>query len=148
MYASNITKEQLLAAAESISVRADVDTMNAAGTRHKVKLYPLPPAEAYTASGRRRKGEKGDAPYQRVSVSIFRNESRVHAVCWHGFRDYFRACFALAPGAIFRTAVDTWRGSEDFESRYRNSAGRNIGSQMAPRAMADACRCSDMGEYE
>jgi hypothetical protein len=69
----------------------------------------------------------------------------VSAVCWHGFRDFFRAVFAQVPEAVFQTAVDTWRGSEDFEARFPASGHRNIGPQIAPVMMADACRCPDRG---
>ena len=63
---------------------------------------------------------------------------RVWAVSWRGHRDFMRAVFALDPNATFRTAIDTWRDSEDFENRHENSGERNIGSMMAPQAYRDA----------
>lgn len=145
MQASNVTRDILARAATSIGVRAEIDTLNAKGTRHRVKLFPLVPDSAFTASGRRHKDERGDAPYQRESVSFYSGGRRVNAVCWHGFRDYFRAVFTEAPDTVFRTTVDTWRGSEDFESRYRESGHRNIGAPIAPVPMCEACRCPDSG---
>ena len=98
------------------------------------------------ASGRRWKDERGDSRYQRTSASImFHEDRRVHAVCWHGFRDYFRAVYMRVPGAVFRTAMDTWKGSEDFEARFRASGHKNIGSQAAPVCAAEACRCPSSG---
>lgn len=145
MYASKVTRETLEHAAYNVGVRADIDTLNSAGTRHRVKLYPDVPARCYTPRGRRRKGENGDAPYQRESVGWGTAGRRVHAVCWHGFRDYFRAVFEKEPDAIFRTSLDTWRGSADFEARFPASGHKNIGPPIAPIPMADACRCPDRG---
>ena len=148
MLANGISREILESAANAIGVKAEIRATSNSGRRFRVKLYPIVPREALTKSGYRRKGECGDAPYQRISASAFSNDRRVHAVCWHGFRDYFRACFSAEPEAIFRTALDTWRGLEDFEARFRNSGGRNVGSQVRPVASAHACRCSESGELD
>ena len=146
MQASGITREQLEQAATQVGVSIETDSKNQKGTRHRVKLYPSVPASAMTKGGRRRKGEAGDAPYQRTSASImFYDNRRVHAVCWHGFRDFFRACFEQEPNAVFRTALDTWKGSEDFEARFAASGHKNIGSQVAPCFAAEACRCGEEG---
>jgi hypothetical protein len=145
MMASKISRETLERAAHEVGVRIEIDTKNAAGTRHRVKLFPDPPPTAYTKGGRRRPGDEGDAPYQRESTSMFTGGRRVHAVCWHGFRDFFRTCYQYEPDAVFRTAVDTWRGSEDFEARYRGSGHHNIGAPICPVSMADACRCPERG---
>jgi hypothetical protein len=145
MRASFISREVLESAAAEIGVRAEIDCLNAGGTRFRVKLFPIVPAEALTASGRRKRGEKGNAPYQRISTSAFSPGRRVHAVCWHGFRDFFRACFRSAPNAVFYTALDTWRGSEDFESRYAASGHKNAGSKFSPVMWAEACECGEEG---
>lgn len=145
MIASGITAAQLQSAAASVGVALDVRTLNEKGTRHRVKVNPIVPSSARTPAGARKRGDKGNAPYQRVSPSMFNSGRRVHAVCWHGFRDFFRACFKLAPAATFRTAMDTWRGAEDFEARFAQSGHRNIGSQMAPMTAAEACACPDSG---
>jgi hypothetical protein len=106
----------------------DVSSLNAKGTRHRVKvnLTHGPDRERYRAI---RYGLNGDR--------------RVNAVCWHGFRDFFRECFSLEPDAVFRTALDTWNGSEDFETRYRQSGWKNIGSQLMPLNAANACDCGE-----
>lgn len=103
-----------------------------------------PPAR--WAGYRRWKDERGDSPYQRISAAVmFREGRRVHAVCWHGFRDFFRAVFKKEPEATFHTALATWKGSKHFEANYRESGHRNIGSQMAPVYAAEACRCGEEG---
>lgn len=141
MEASGITKEQLDSAAASVGVTLDARALNQKGTRWRVKVNPI--TEFHQGP---RGGRKTFRKYQRTSASVMFHEGRkVHAVCWHGFRDFFRAAFALAPQAIFRTAMDTWRGSDDFEARYRTSGHRNIGSQAAPVCAAEACICGEEG---
>jgi hypothetical protein len=97
----------------------------------------------YTCRCRRFKDERGDAKYQRESARS--NGGRVNAVCWHGFRDFFRAVYRVTPDARFATAMDTWRGSADFEARFRDTGHKNIGSQACPVAAAEACRCPERG---
>lgn len=147
MYAKGISKQQLLDAAAQIGIRADVDTLNDAGTRHKVKLYPIVTPDMLTPRGYRkvRNGEKATTKYQRVGVGYMTAGRLVHSVCWHGFRDYFRACFERAPEAVFRTAIDTWKGSADFEARFRASGHRRVGPRIAPVRMASACVCGEEG---
>ena len=142
MLASGICRWELESAAQAIGVTADITEANARGDRWRVKLYPLVPEGAYTKSHYRKKGYRGDAPYQRVSVGYGTAGRRVHAVCWHGFRDFFRACFAYKPDAVFRTALATWKGAADFEARFEETAYKNIGPAIAPVAIADACKCS------
>lgn len=149
MIASGITEDVLESAARAVGVRVELAPLSGSGKRWRVKLYPVVRPDAYTPGGRRRRGPAGDGLYQRVSTSAFSDGSRrVHAVCWHGFRDYFRACFSAEPCAVFRTALDTWRGLADFEARFRASGGRNGGSQVRPVANAAACRCAESGELD
>jgi hypothetical protein len=51
--------------------------------------------------------------------------------------------FEHEPDTVFRTALDTWNGSADFEARFRESGWRNIGSQFMPQNTADACDCGE-----
>ena len=153
MIASNVTHEILESAAKKVGVALVVTTMNQKGTRHRVKVNSAPTDANYRMAtardGRtyqvRFADERGDAPYQRESVGYGSAGRRVSAVCWHGFRDFFRAVYAETPGATFRTAVDTWKNTEDFEARFPASGHRNIGPRIAPVMMADACRCPDRG---
>jgi hypothetical protein len=150
MLASKVSRMTLEWAAEIIGVTAEITTLNTRGTRHRVKLLPSTHGNLYrprTASrparSRRWPDERGDTKYQRQSPS--NDERRVHAVCWHGFRDYFRAVFIIEPDASFRTALATWKGSADFEARFRDSGHHNIGSQAFPVTAAEACRCPEAG---
>lgn len=134
MQARFITREQLELAAADVGVTLDLTTLNNKGDRHRVKVNPSD-----------EKDSDGNRPYQRISASPFGSNRRVAAVCWHGFRDFFRACYALAPDAVFRTAFDTWSGAADFEARYRESGHRNIGAPIAPISACEACVCPDSG---
>ena len=97
------------------------------------------------ANWRRWPDARGDSKYQRESVGYGTAGRRVHAVCWHGFRDYLRAVYKITPDARFHTSLDTWRGSTDFEARFRESGYQNIGPPIAPVAIAEACRCPERG---
>ena len=145
MIASKVSRETLEKAAAEVGVTVVVTALSNSGLRHRVKVSPLVPEECYTKGGYRRKGDAGDAPYQRESVGMYSNERRVNAVCWHGFRDFFRAVYEVEPGAKFYTAMDKWLGSEDFEDRFAASGCRNIGSAYMPVAAAEACRCPERG---
>lgn len=68
---------------------------------------------------------------------------RLTAACWHVHRDFLRALFAMVPSARVKTAVADYRGREGFEKTFPDTAHRNIGSMMAPVAMADACECME-----
>lgn len=135
MIAKGITAEQLRAAAAEVGVQVEISPLNEKGDRHRVKVN----------SGDWKDPETGDRKYQRRSPN---SDRRVAAVCWHGFRDFFRACFRQAPQAVFTTAMDKWEGSDDFEARYRQSGRRNIGSVMQPCRACDACSCPDAGVCE
>jgi hypothetical protein len=137
MRVTNITRDQLQKAANDIGVKVDIESLNKKNDRFRVKVSP----GDY-------KDDDGNRKYQRISASPFQKGRKVHAVCWHGFRDFFRACFEQEPNAVFKTMLDTWNGSQDFESRYRLSGRRNIGTQMKPVAMCQACACPDSGEAE
>ena len=140
MTASKVSNEILERAAMYVGVDARIYSVSP--TRHRVKLFPIVPVSARTPKGYRRKGEDGNAEYQRVSAT----GRRINAVCWHGFRDYFRAVYSMEPNARFQTGIATWNGSEDFEARYRETGLRNIGSIMFPFYFAEACVCREAGE--
>jgi hypothetical protein len=163
MIASHVTLPVLVNAANDIGVRLESSSMSP--NRHRVKLYPDTPAELYRPACKRCRERqesrewdeggfihqcrcrrwpdaRGDAKYQRSSVS---SGNRVHAVCWHGFRDFFRAVYRVEPDARFATAMDTWKDAADFEARFRETGHRNAGSQMCPISAAEACRCPESG---
>ncbi len=140
MIASKVSESTLRTAASEIGVSVEIKKLNMRGDRFQVKVNPDRAHDIVSYGPRGAK--KTRRKYQRTRVNAgvyYREDAKVHAVCWHGFRDYFRACFRLEPNAVFATAYDTWNGSEDFENRHRASATRNIGSQMYPKCAADAC---------
>lgn len=142
MQASNVSASTLREAAEAVGVSVDIHTLNAKGTRHRVKVNPGAKEPILGPRG----GKIGTThKYQATSRSVFRQGRRVHAVCWHGFRDYFRAVYAIEPDAVFRTALDTWRGSRDFEARFADSGHRNVGAPIMPISACEACECPDSG---
>lgn len=121
--ASNVRLETLMAAAEEVGVSLDT---SAKGRQFRVKVNP---------------GAKPNR-YQRINAITGR---KVNAVCWHGFRDFFRAVYRIEPNARFVTAVDTWSGSADFEARFRASGYRNVGTLTYPVQAIDNCTCPDSG---
>ena len=130
MQAKNISRGVLERAAIACNVSVDLRPLNKAETRWQCKVNPP---------------INGDPnPYPRVSWQ----GRRVHAVCWHGFRDFFRECYKFAPDATFRTGLDTWKNSDDFEARYRESGTRAGGPPINPLRHCDLCTCPDAGTPE
>ena len=142
MQVKGLTEQQLRDAATEVGVDLDMDLIR---PEHwsRVKVLPLVTVDLRTPSGYRKKGEAGDTKYQRESWS---SGASVHAVCWHGFRDFFRACFKRNPDALFKTAMATWCGSDDFERRYQDTGMKDVGSMMQPALACDVCRCPERGE--
>lgn len=60
--------------------------------------------------------------------------------CWHVFRDFCRALLEIAPNASIRTSLAHYT-AENFESAYRETAYKNVGSMMYPRHMPELCEC-------
>lgn len=76
--------------------------------------------------------------YQRKSPT---GERPIRALCWHGFRDFFKILFKLHPDAKIRTSITTYMGLSDFKAKYPDTAYHQIGSNMAPLLLAEACFC-------
>ena len=68
---------------------------------------------------------------------------RIHAVCWHGFRDFFRALYERTPDAICKTMLATYRGTEGFEETFPQTGFVNLGSYFSPLDAQDACSCGE-----
>jgi hypothetical protein len=79
-------------------------------------------------------------PYQRLNHRLDRT---VCAVCWHGHRDFFRAAYRFCDDIIFSSALATYGCSDDFERAYPATGYKNIGSQMEPCQISDACYCEE-----
>jgi hypothetical protein len=72
-------------------------------------------------------------------------QRRVHAVCWHGHRDFFRFLFQADSRCVVTTAWAKYT-AENFESTFPATGYRNTGSQMYPMIAAEACDCPDAGQ--
>lgn len=79
------------------------------------------------------------ARYQRKGIC--NRERACAAVCWHGFRDFFRELYRLSPNAYIKTGLALYRNSESFEKVFPGTAFRNIGSTYSPLQISDACWC-------
>lgn len=78
---------------------------------------------------------------------VSRQGRRIHAVCWHGFRDFFRALYEVTPLAVCKTMYATYDGIEGFEETFPATGWRNIGSSMYPLNAQDACICGEGSYY-
>lgn len=84
----------------------------------------------------------GDYKYQRTSASGFHADRRVHAVCWHGHRDFMLAIYKREPEARIKTMWADYRGVEDFLEKYPQTAYRNVGSLAYPMRAYEICNCA------
>lgn len=107
-------------------------------------------SRGHRASGRLMPPYGGPNPYPRISASPLAwtggKQRRVWAVCWHGFRDYFRAVLTAYPTARIVTGMADYRGLSDFEERHRETGWANVGSQAYPVHACEACTCPESGD--
>jgi len=132
MIARNVKLETLEGAARKVGVKLDVEPK---GRGFRVKVYPSDSSaerEHYRAKRYACRTQAGEPRMKRV-----------YAVCWHGFRDFFRAVYAKEPKAIFRTAMATYNGRDDFRRNFEATGDRNIGSMMIPLSARDGCACEE-----
>lgn len=54
---------------------------------------------------------------------------------------------AVARAVEAQAPLATYKGADDFEQTYPGTAYKNIGSQMEPLMIADACNCPDSGNF-
>jgi hypothetical protein len=133
MQASHVSYSTLLEAAAEIGVTLDISALSS--NRFRVKLNPSGPSS-------------WDRKYQRWSPSSDpnRNDRLVHAICWHGFRDFFRAVYRNAPDATFRTSLATWHNSAHFEANFEDSGDLNAGNRSNPCPWRELCECTEEQE--
>jgi hypothetical protein len=117
------------------------DVSNSRGDRWAGRLVP----DNYST-----RGGSLMAKYQRTSATNYSERNgrywKVHAVCWHGYRDFFRVLFSRFPTARVSTMFADYRGAADFLTKYPETAWRNVGSQFYPRNAEDVCECDvDVG---
>lgn len=60
-------------------------------------------------------------------------------LCWHGFRDVIRAMMVTNPDTVVRSSQAVYRGSDDFENVYPDTAYVNVGSLFQPSYLAENC---------
>lgn len=104
-------------------------------------------------SGRLLPPQGSPNPYQRVSASYFGETAnggrrKVYAVCWHGFRDFYRALFELQPSATAESALTKRAGisrytADNFEAVYEETAFVNVGAPIAPLSASAVCSCRE-----
>jgi len=56
---------------------------------------------------------------------------------WEAHRDFIRALFKLVPNASVKTGMALYRGNEDFEAKFQETASKNVGSQIQPCTMPE-----------
>jgi hypothetical protein len=91
--------------------------------------------------------------YGKTSVGYGRvGQRRVHALCWHGFRDVFFEIFKLNPNAVIITAQARYDGLEDFREKYPRTGNKNIGSMIEPvrynTETAKKCLIGEVATYD
>lgn len=90
-------------------------------------------------------------PYQRTSAGWQQEGRKVHAVCWHGHRDFYRRIFQFYPNARIvsgRYGKIEFDGSENFEDTYIETAFIKLGPPIMGGypSMCEACSCPESGE--
>jgi hypothetical protein len=83
--------------------------------------------------------------HRRTASTWDDSERRVAAVCWHGHYAFMRYLLALRPDARIKTSIGDYRGLAGFLREAPFTGYRNIGSQMYPIQMREACFCADYG---
>lgn len=96
----------------------------------------------------------------RISVKLGTADSRKHGsrrawsgrhgkwLCWHGFRDVFRALMDVNPSARIQTGKTVYKGREGFEMTYCDTADQNVGSMAQPAYMPEMCVGTCAGDWE
>lgn len=82
---------------------------------------------------------------RRSSSEFSRNANgdlrRVHAACWHAYRDVLTELFERHPKAVVRTAMAKYEGAAGFEYAFPATGYTNIGSLVFPMYAREACDC-------
>jgi len=66
---------------------------------------------------------------------------RTVAVCYHVFRDFMKHILFFNPNARIKTAMNVYRGADDFLAKYEAVADNNCGSAFNPVCYGDTCEC-------
>ena len=108
MHVKNATESALKDAAHAVGVRLNGPTPNRNGYRFTLRTDGYGAALRY---GRRGFHLNRDGGRRRIPGRV----------CWHGHRDFMRELFARCPDAVLVTALATYNGAADFESKFRNT---------------------------
>ena len=130
MIVRNTTQTQLELCARAIDVdlSPDMHPMNKSKTAWRVRLTP---------------SQDNPRKYGRISAHYMQRDRRVHAVCWHGYRDFFTELYHLCPTATVITRLGTYKGVADFYEHFEVTGNENIGAPTFPVRMRDACECNE-----
>lgn len=72
--------------------------------------------------------------------TMFGGGRKTVQACWHAHRDFFYAVFKINPKAVVHTALATYRGVDDFQEKFMDTAYLKLHSKW--EAIAERCRCS------
>jgi len=90
--------------------------------------------------------KKESKNYQRKGFYNNKNGTprKVHAICWHGYRDFLIELYKIYSDLRVFTAQITYNNKEDFELKYPDTANINIGSMVQPLSYGNACFCNKL----
>ena len=83
--------------------------------------------------------KRSDQPGGRRSPS----GRKVAAACWHAHRDIMQELFNQFPEARLKSMMADYRGKDEFEDNFPETAWVNIGSEAQPCYSGDACECEE-----
>jgi hypothetical protein len=62
---------------------------------------------------------------------------RTIGATWNAHRIFLDVLFQLAPKAIVRTSLTTYRGAADFNKRHKETYHHKVGPKCAPQSFGD-----------
>ncbi len=66
---------------------------------------------------------------------------KVAAVCWHGHYDFMAMLFKYEPDAILISMIERYDGKQAFHKLARQTGYQNIGNEVHPLMLKEACTC-------
>lgn len=67
----------------------------------------------------------------------------LRSASWEAHRDFMRALFKINPDAKIKTALAYYKGSEDFEEKFPDTAYKQVGSMMCPMQFGETTYVPD-----
>ena len=89
--------------------------------------------------------KKENKNYQRTGFYNNKNGTprKVNAICWHGFRDFFKELYEHYNTLRVVTSSTTYTSIFDFYKNYNQTGYKNIGSMIQPLQYNKACLCDE-----